>query len=935
VSEAFQLYDYQQEAISDLFSRWDAGATRVPTVAATGLGKTEIFIAVIDRWLALNPGKRVLVIAHTNELIDQAAKKSRLRMPHRRIGIVKGALNQSTADVIISSRQTLASVKRRNQIKRVGLMIVDECFPAGTLVGGGPIETLKPGDMVQSWDEASGEVVARPVVAVMRKRPQAVVRVSLAGGQVFACTPNHPILTSRGWCPAGMLARGELVVSFTHDGQTSKTAGDRIGGRNEACGGSAESRAHDSAVHVVRKPRGHAERHHSQVSNMAEDRTGVRHRPVPCAMGEPGFVESDGSDQQGARFGAHDGEQPDGSGRDSRENESDALGDRSSAANSWREWNSTTPSSAPIGGVPGVAHGSSRSSRRRGSPLSLQVGYSASGNEGVRGSGRGVPLRAGAPRLGPSEGRTPSAYRVVDVQVLESGSDGTYGGVCPDGFVYNIEVAGTHTYLIGDGVVAHNCHHAHSKNTYGKVLKHYGAFDACEHSDDPDSVDVAACNPCVSTDRHTPPRIKVAGFTATLVRGDKAKLSTVWEDCTYSRDILFGIRHGYLLDVKGERIIVDDLNLKNVKQVGGDFSESALAEELERSFAIETIAEEYARLAHDRKGIAFWPLVATAEHAAQVFNDAGIPSAAVSGQTDKHERASTLADLAAGRIQVVHNAMVLTEGFDDPSIECIVIGRPTRSPVLFPQMVGRGLRKRHDAPIEQQRPCLLFVVSGAAETMDLRGMIDLSPESNLQGAYDENPDATLGELEEWVEQQIEEELDAQRAGASYEFESEQYAGPVTTATFDPLGRDKAWGKTDGGTYYLRASRFGKGDAFIFLTPALSGLADAYDIAACSTNTGFDQFVDAAPEWVSGFPEHVDMPLERALLFSEEVAGGAYNSHKSPWHSRPPGKHLKIKAWRLGVDVGQMTHGELQEAVDARIANARIDPLVATVRSSVQ
>jgi superfamily II DNA or RNA helicase len=60
----------------------------------------------------------------------------------------------------------------------------------------------------------------------------------------------------------------------------------------------------------------------------------------------------------------------------------------------------------------------------------------------------------------------------------------------------------------------------------------------------------------------------VAGFTATLARGDKGKLSSVWEDCTFRRDILFGIRRGYLLDVRGERVVVPDLDLSQGAEGG-------------------------------------------------------------------------------------------------------------------------------------------------------------------------------------------------------------------------------------------------------------------------------------------------------------------------------------------------------------------------------
>ena len=125
------LRDYQLEAIDHLWKSWDAGMTRVPMVLATGLGKTKIFTRVVWKWLQENPGKRVLVIAHTDELISQAVAEMSAANQGTRVGIVKGVkFNDVSAPIIISSRQTLQSLKRREQIKRVGLIVIDEAHHA-------------------------------------------------------------------------------------------------------------------------------------------------------------------------------------------------------------------------------------------------------------------------------------------------------------------------------------------------------------------------------------------------------------------------------------------------------------------------------------------------------------------------------------------------------------------------------------------------------------------------------------------------------------------------------------------------------------------------------------------------------------------------------------------------------------------------------------
>jgi superfamily II DNA or RNA helicase len=464
-------------------------------------------------------------------------------------------------------------------------------------------------------------------------------------------------------------------------------------------------------------------------------------------------------------------------------------------------------------------------------------------------------------------------------------------------------------------IMIDECHFAVRANTYGRILEHFGAFE-------------------------DPPRVKVAGFTATLSRSDKQKLSTIWEDCTFSRDISFGIRNGFLMDVRGARIVVDELDMRNVATRGGDWDAASLGEELERSFAVETIAKRYLELSEGRKGLAFWPLVSVAQHAAEVFNDLGIPSGVVWGAQDKRERAAVLAAHKAGEILCVHNAMALTVGYDDPGVDVILMGRNTKSRGLYVQMAGRGLRPPIDPetgkPVDARtlgRSALIIDVTGASKDNDLSLFIDLSPERPVE-QYEEHPDASLGELEELLAGQIEAEIEEQRAGASWEFESDDYDGAVATKAFDPLARDKAWGVTDGGFYFVRSSRIAKGDSFVFLIPSLSGPEGTWDVAGCSRNTGYDPNVDAAPEWATG-TAWVALPLEQAMLHSEGIAGDAYNTKKNSWANREPGKHLKIAAWRAGVPVDGMTHGQLRDAVDRAVASQRIDALVARVRSSVQ
>src|SRR4051812_21111112 len=130
MSALLPLRDYQTEAIKDLHSRWDSGDSRAPLVLATGLGKTVIFAHLIADWVRSNVAKRVIVLVHTDELVRQAYKKIKDVAPGLHVGIVKAERNEVTARVIIASVQSLRSATRREQIRNVGLIIVDECHHA-------------------------------------------------------------------------------------------------------------------------------------------------------------------------------------------------------------------------------------------------------------------------------------------------------------------------------------------------------------------------------------------------------------------------------------------------------------------------------------------------------------------------------------------------------------------------------------------------------------------------------------------------------------------------------------------------------------------------------------------------------------------------------------------------------------------------------------
>jgi len=183
----------------------------------------------------------------------------------------------------------------------------------------------------------------------------------------------------------------------------------------------------------------------------------------------------------------------------------------------------------------------------------------------------------------------------------------------------------------------------------------------------------------------------VVGVTATPYRGDRVGLGEVFDEVVFAMGLAEGIAGGFLADVRGWRVRTD-VSLDDVRTRGEDFVESELARAVNLVARNRAVVDAYRRLAPSKRAVVFAAGVAHATDLAEEFRRAGVASAVVSGKTPARERREILADLRRGRIRVVTNSGVLTEGFDEPSVEVIAIARPTRSLGLFTQMVGRGTR---------------------------------------------------------------------------------------------------------------------------------------------------------------------------------------------------------------------------------------------------
>ena len=180
---------------------------------------------------------------------------------------------------------------------------------------------------------------------------------------------------------------------------------------------------------------------------------------------------------------------------------------------------------------------------------------------------------------------------------------------------------------------------------------------------------------------------KVLGVTATPDRGDMRNLGEVFDSLAFEYKLTDAIKEGYLCRIMAQTIPLK-LDISSVTMSGGDYAVGDLGTALDPY--LEQIAAEMAQRCKGRKTVVFLPLIKTSQKFRDLLNSHGFRAAEVNGQSP--DRKEVLADFDAGKYNVLCNSMLLTEGWDCPSVDCVVVLRPTKVRSLYSQMVGRGTR---------------------------------------------------------------------------------------------------------------------------------------------------------------------------------------------------------------------------------------------------
>ena len=180
---------------------------------------------------------------------------------------------------------------------------------------------------------------------------------------------------------------------------------------------------------------------------------------------------------------------------------------------------------------------------------------------------------------------------------------------------------------------------------------------------------------------------RLLGVTATPDRGDLRDLGEVFDSLAYEYTLPRAIKDGYLVPIKALTVPLK-LDISGVETQAGDFKPGELDTALDPY--LYQIADEMVRTCADRKTVVFLPLIKTSQKFAQILRGRGFAAAEVNGTSA--DRSAILSDFEAGKYNVLCNSMLLTEGWDCPSVDCVIVLRPTKIRSLYCQMVGRGTR---------------------------------------------------------------------------------------------------------------------------------------------------------------------------------------------------------------------------------------------------
>lgn len=652
------LRPHQVNAIKHVDAALSGVYKAILCVLPTGAGKSLTLAEYAHR--AYERKEICVIFAHRDVLISQLSEalcktgvphtficsdKARRDITNNNLVLFGDSYWEDTSTIIVSSTPTFNARLRDGKLnpqflEQVRWWMQDECFPAGTLVDGKPIELLSVGDYVTSLNESTGEFEKKKIKRVFRHDAHdAMCVIYSTDGTKLVCTLNHPVYTERGWVPAFLLTSSDKVLK------------------------------HEQSFLSHVWEHGGTEYSKQEVLTQAKGEKLLFNGVLVNVPFSSEFCDNDEYKQE-VCVGKDEEKQPHVKPRLSEKNERDTENNSTQTiSQGWQRKtsNRSGDSTLLVTETPRVHSGNSSengtlSSQNELSSL-LQSGRRKHEPETGYRSGWVQSLCSEQTRAGQEE-RIVSYWVGVDrVEVYERTDTDGDGERHDYDHVYNLEVEGNNNY-VANGVLVHNCHHTISGNQWHTCLA-------------------------------SMPNARGIGFTATPIRGDKKGLGSHADgifdylSCTVGMWDLIqtGMLAPYKIFAHGR---IDVTGIK--KDKNGDLNTKQLRIKTKEADITGDAVEQYRKHLNGKPVITFCINIEHAKEVAAEFIAAGVPSVAVSSKQPLAERQKAMDDMKEGRIINLVNVDLLGEGYDCPAVAGVIMMRRTVSYSLFKQQFGRMLR---------------------------------------------------------------------------------------------------------------------------------------------------------------------------------------------------------------------------------------------------
>jgi len=646
-----EMYYFQKQAVDLSMERVTTTEERDLIKIPTGCGKTRVPAEIYKRLKPDNP--TCLFTAHRDFLLTQAVGEFKaVNDGFKDYGLFDAHHKQNDRPFVFGMRDSLHQNALEKYFSREAFdfLFIDECFVAGTLINNKPIFNIKVGDLVKSYNHKTNRIELKEVEYVFKNKITNLIEVEFNIGDPIYCTPSHPFWDGNKYKPISEFKRGEYVyieknITFNMPKLWKRSY------MPKHC-------FWLSALFFL-----------DTVSNYWK---GLLLRGMCKTVYKKNQLknnEQNKSKTKGYNLTKNERIKSNGERRDKNEKLGDAKEDRPQTQNTgWKRKTNVCPT---IFVVREIKKRVSRLASRIGNTYKYMEKWISNKlqnryweylfNDRDR-SGRGKSLFIKEKRAGLKKRKIINTKRVDDIEIQEQRNRGRSGEMFSDGYVYNIQVKDNNNYF-ANGILVHNCHHAHTESKlYSGILNYFN-------------------------------KAKVYGYTATPYtnRGSLSELWNVLLTVQY-RDM---IRQGFLCPAAVIRLKTN-CDLSEVRK--SDTSEDGFnKKDLEKIINVhkrnKLVVEAYNQYLNGKTCIVYALNKEHATNLAKEFNDSGVKAELILEDTPQELRNSIRDRLDNKQTLVVINCTILTEGFNVPNLQSILIARPIGSLTLLLQIVGRVLRK--------------------------------------------------------------------------------------------------------------------------------------------------------------------------------------------------------------------------------------------------